>query len=262
MKCIHYITLGALCLAGGLQADEIDHYTAAEWKSPREGSFLYRHRAPAKVEPGTLYPLLVFLHGAGGRGSDNKGQLNDARGVQALEKNGVSSVHQSYIIAGQVPRGQKWVSVDWKTSHHRMPPVSDSMRMLFESLDAFIANPNTQIDPDRIYIMGLSMGGYGTWDAIQRRPEFFAAAVPICGGGDDTRAKSIAPLPIWAWHGDQDGAIPVSRSRDMIAALKKAGGTPKYTEVKGQGHGVWTNCWNSADLWTWLFAQKRATPKE
>ena len=103
--------------------------------------------------------------------------------------------------------------------------------------------------------MGLSMGGYGTWDAIQRRPDFFAAAVPICGGGDKSLGGKISKIPIWAWHGDKDTVIKPSRSRDMIQAVKEAGGSAKYSEIKGRGHNSWVDVWNSAELWDWLYSQ-------
>ena len=265
MKALQSLSILAICLSGNLvgtamtKANEIDLYTAAEWKSPTVGTFLYRHRAPAELKAGEKYPLLVFLHGAGGRGDTNRGQLFDAGGIKALENNGVATNYKSYIFAGQVPKGEQWVDVPWKTTQHEMPKISNSMRMLFESLDAFIADPKNQIDRDRVYVMGLSMGGYGTWDAIQRRPEFFAAAVPICGGGDTAQAKKLTSIPIWAWHGDRDKAIPVSRSRDMTAAIEKAGGKPKYNEIKGRGHSVWNDCWKSTELWDWLYEQKKTS---
>ena len=112
-------------------------------------------------------------------------------------------------------------------------------------------------DRSQRFIAGLSMGGYGTWDAIQRRPDLFAAAVPICGGGDKTLGKEIAKLPIWAWHGDKDNVIKASRSRDMIEAIKAAGGSPKYSEIKNRGHNSWVDVWNSNELWDWLYSQKR-----
>ena len=116
-----------------------------------------------------------------------------------------------------------------------MPKISGSMRMAFEAVDAYIQDPKNQVDSKRIYVMGLSMGGYGTWDAIQRRPNFFAAAVPICGGGDTSLASKLIDLPIWAWHGDGDKVIKPSRSRDMINAISKAGGSPKYSGNKRKG---------------------------
>jgi predicted peptidase len=113
------------------------------------------------------------------------------------------------------------------------------------------------VDPDRIYITGLSMGGYGTWDALQRKPDYFAAAIPICGGGDVNGAEKMKDVPIWAFHGDADGAVKVSRSRDMIEALKAAGGKPKYTEYPGGGHDSWTATYKNPEVMAWLFEQKR-----
>jgi len=232
-------------------------YIAATWKSPTQGTFLYRHSSPSKMEKGTKYPLLVFFHGAGGRGNDNKGQLADAGGIGAFDKAGLRSKRGSHVFAGQVPKGERWVDVHWSLLGHKMPKVSDSMRMAFEALDAYVADKKNQVDPNRIYVMGLSMGGYGTWDAIQRRPDFFAAAVPICGGGDKSFGEKLKGLPVWAWHGDKDRVIKPSRSRDMIEAIKKAGGKPKYSEIKGRGHNSWTDAWNSKEMWEWLYSQKR-----
>jgi len=232
-------------------------YASSTWKSSTEGRFLYRHSLPAKMEKGMKYPLLVFFHGAGGRGNDNKGQLVDAGGIGAFEKAGLRTKRNSHLFAGQVPKGERWVDVHWGLLGHKMPKISNSMRMAFEALDAYVADKKNQVDPNRIYAMGLSMGGYGTWDAIQRRPDFFAAAVPICGGGDKNFGKKLKSLPIWAWHGDKDRVIKPSRSRDMIDAIKKAGGNPKYSEIKGRGHNSWTDAWNSKEMWDWLYSQKR-----
>jgi len=236
---------------------EAEQYTAEVWKNSKGESLNYRHRAPDMVDPGKKYPLIVFYHGAGGRGDNNLGQIADAGAVHSFAKAGVFSKRGAYVIAGQVPKGKLWVDVSWSTLEHKMPKVSDSLRLMFEAVDAYVADRKNQIDPKRIYAMGLSMGGYGTWDAIQRRPKFFAAAVPICGGGDKSMGKALAPLPIWAWHGDKDNVIKPSRSTDMIAAIKAAGGSAKYSELPGVGHNAWSKCWASKELWDWLFAQKR-----
>ena len=251
--------LGAITLLCPLSraqdsAGWLEKYSAHEAKA---SGFKYRVRPPDKVEPGKSYPLVLLLHGAGGRGDDNRGQLVDAGGGAALDKMGVSGKYGAYVMAGQVPTNEQWVDVPWSDLDHQMPKISKSMRAMLKALDAFIADKNNQVDPQRIYVIGLSMGGYGTWDAIQRRPELFAAAVPICGGGDKRLAKKIAEIPVWAWHGDQDGVIKPSRSQDMVAALKAAGANPKYTEVKGRGHNVWTDAFNSAEMWQWLFAQRK-----
>jgi predicted peptidase len=110
---------------------------------------------------------------------------------------------------------------------------------------------------EEAYVTGLSMGGFGTWDVIQRHPERFAAAVPICGGGDPAHAGKIAQILIWAYHGDKDAVVNVERSRDMIAAIKDAGGTPRYTELPGVEHDSWTAAYTNPDLYTWMFAQTR-----
>jgi predicted peptidase len=138
---------------------------------------------------------------------------------------------------------------------HKMPEKPSSPAQLALDVIAEMQKEHP-IDGDRLYVMGLSMGGYGTWDLIQRYPDLFAAAVPICGGGDESSADRIK-APVWAFHGDQDQAVPVARSRNMIDALKKAGRQPKYTEYPGVGHDSWRNAFADKELLTWLFAQKR-----
>jgi len=254
--------------AGLLHAQEatewLGKYSKKEWKSRvGKNTLKYRTRPPDVMESGKLYPLVLLLHGAGGRGDDNSGQLVDAGGGAALEKMGISSKFGAYVIAGQVPAEKLWVDVPWTTLDHEMPKISESMKMMLEALDAFIDEATNQVDPRRIYVVGLSMGGYGTWDALQRRPTLFAGAVPICGGGDKRLAEKIANVPIWAWHGDQDNVVKSSRSRDMIAALEKAGGSPRYTEIKDRGHNVWADAFEFPEMWKWLFSQRssRSLPR-
>ena len=256
-KYIYLILLPIVLLNACSQKEEIDKYLSAVWNSPSGGSINYLYRSPDKLEKDKKYPMLFFLHGAGGRGLDNKGQLLDANSITAFKSHRLFSNYDSYVFAGQVPEGERWVNVDWSSSAHQMPVISNSLKNIFEALDLFINHDENQVDINRIYIMGLSMGGYGTWDAIQRRPDFFSAAVPICGGGDKSMAKFLTKIPIWSWHGDQDPVITVMRSRDMDNAIKKLGGSPKYTEVKGRGHDVWLDVWESDDLWKWLYSQSR-----
>ena len=108
-----------------------------------------------------------------------------------------------------------------------------------------------------LYVTGMSLGGYGTWDIIGRRPEAFAAAVPICGGGNISKAPLMVKTAVWAFHGDQDELVNVSESRRMIEAIKKAGGEPRYTEYKGVGHNSWERAFAEQDLLPWMFAQTR-----
>ena len=112
------------------------------------------------------------------------------------------------------------------------------------------------IDKQRVYVTGISLGGRGTWDIAQRMPDKFAAVAPICNGGYEKYAARLVGVPVWAWHGDADDVIPVERSRGMIAAIEKAGGKPKYTELKGVGHDSWTAAYTGPDnLLPWMFEQ-------
>ncbi len=238
----------------------VDSFEARTYESPKGGKLLYRQLSPAKVESGRQYPLVLLLHGAGGRGDDNVRQITDA-GVcpGLLNKVGFASRYKCYMIAPQVPRGKRWVEVNWSAKAHDMPAQpGEQMRMALELVDS--AMKKYPIDPNRVYVTGLSMGGYGTWDAIQRRPKFFAAAVPVCGGGDTAHAAKLTKIPLWVWHGDKDRAVPTSRSRDMVAAIRKAGGKPIYTEQPNCGHNVWVHAYGSRKTWDWLFAQRRGKP--
>lgn len=239
----------------------VDSFEAKTYESPKGGKLLYRQLAPAGIKAGRKYPLVLLLHGAGGRGSDNVRQVTDA-GVcpGLLNKVNFAKRYECYMIAPQVPRGKRWVEVSWSAKAHDMPKApGDQMRMTLEVVDAAVKK--YPIDPNRVYVTGLSMGGYGTWDVIQRRPKFFAAAVPVCGGGDSAQAAKLTKIPLWVWHGDKDRAVPTQRSRDMVAAIRKAGGKCIYTEVPGCGHNVWIHAYGSTQTWDWMFAQRLGKPE-
>jgi predicted peptidase len=205
----------------------------------------------------TKYPLVVFLHGAGERGSDNEAQL--LHGVAEFAKPESRKQYPCFLIAPQCPDGKKWVEVDWSAATHTQPEEpSESEALLLELIPAL--EEEYRIDPKRIYLTGLSMGGYGTWDLLARRPDLFAAGVPVCGGGDEKQAETLAKMPIWAFHGDKDTAVPVSRSRNMIAAIKKTGGKPHYTEYTGRGHDSWVPAYKDEAMMKWLFEQKKVSP--
>ena len=112
------------------------------------------------------------------------------------------------------------------------------------------------VDPERIYVMGLSMGGFGTWDLVMRHPDLFAAAVPICGGAHPAKAKDVK-AKVWTFHGGADTVVPVLGTQQMIDALKEAKKDPKYTEFPGVGHDSWKNAWKQEGLVEWLFEQKK-----
>ena len=142
------------------------------------------------------------------------------------------------VISPQCPKGEWW-----------------NPATLSKLLDEVSAN--YRVDPDQVYVTGLSMGGFGTWSLAMHSPQRFAAIVPICGGGDENRAKEIAHIPAWIFHGGKDNVIPPSRSEKMEAALKAAGGTPKLTIYPDASHDSWTEAYNTEALYDWLLAQKR-----
>ena len=196
------------------------------------------------------YPLVLWLHGGGMRGNDLKLLLSrgNEQGIGYLARADNQARYPSFIIAPQCP-----INRSWGDSHSEQPTAE--MTMVLEILDK--VRQDYRVDSHRLYVMGMSLGGYGTWDIITRRPNAFAAAVPICGGGNPSKASLIAKTPIWAFHGDQDQSVNVSESRRMIAALKKAGGQPRYTEYKGVGHDSWVPAFKEPDFLSWIFAQTR-----
>ena len=131
-------------------------------------------------------------------------------------------------------------------------PSRDSL--LHDALEA-LTDPG--IDGKRIYVSGVSLGGYGSWHMIGKYPEMFAAAIPVCGEGDPELAERIVDIPVWAFHGAKDKNVPVSGSRNMIDAMKKAGGNPQYTEFGHKAHNIWHEVTQTPGVLDWLFAQKR-----
>jgi predicted peptidase len=244
----------ALTLPTGAVAAEPE---AKEYKAPTGKTLKYRLLKPADPEPGKTYPLVLFLHGAGERGTDNTRQLVwfwDAKKPTVLSRPEVAAA-KAFVVIPQCPDGAQFVNVPWAKGSYQSPAVSETLQLTLDLVDSLIKE--LPVDPDRVSVVGMSMGGYGAFDAIQRRPDLFAAAVPICGAGDLSKAKSIAHIAVWAFHGEKDTAVPVAGSREMVAALKSAGATPRYTEYPGVGHNSWSPAFEEKEFWSWIFAQKR-----
>ena len=239
------------------QFDEQVHvYTGGEYKAE---AFRYRLLKPQPIEPGKKYPVIVFLHGAGERGTDNRLQLLYFPEMMAKPEN--RQKFPCFLIAPQCRPEKQWVDVPWSAPKSTLPErPSDQLLAAMGMLDDVLAK--YPVDRSRVYLTGLSMGGYGCWDAAARWPDRFSALAPICGGGDEATAARFARLPVFAVHGDADAAVPVARSRNMIAALKAAGGSPTYVELKGVGHNSWTPGYNDpGGLVPWMFKQVRETER-
>jgi len=184
------------------------------------------------------YPVILFLHGSGESGSDGKKQAAQGLG------NAIKKREKDFPCIVVFPQSQKRT---WKAD-------SDDSKRALEILE--LVQKEYKTDPKRVYLTGLSMGGYGTWALAAKYPDRWAAIVPICGGGDPADADKIKNIPCWCFHGDADKAVLVERSRDMIAALKKAGGEPKFTEYPGVPHNSWDKAYATPELWDWLLKQQ------
>lgn len=225
--------------------EKFEHVTA-------EGTLPYRLLKPESIEPGKKYPLVIFMHGAGERGTDNEINLRYISEPFLDEDN--RKKFPAFLLVPQCPPGGWWSShQNIKAQVVMQEQPSLTMALLISLLPEI--EQTYPIDLSRVYVSGLSMGGFGTWELIARFPDRFAAAVPICGGGDTTTAARIAHMPIWAFHGALDQVVLPRQSRNMIQALIQAGGTPGYTEYPEVGHDSWNYAFRDPYLLPWLFRQ-------
>ena len=197
----------------------------------RLGYLLY---LPRDYDKEKSWPLMLFLHGAGERGDD----------LELVKKHGPPKLIAAgkdfpfIVVSPQCPKGRWWEPME-----------------LVALLDEI--SGKYKVDPDRIYVTGLSMGGFGSWRLAAYAPERLAAIAPICGGGETYWTKEFAHLPVWAFHGAKDTGVPLERSQAMVDALKKSGGEPKFTIYPDAGHDSWTAAYDDPELYKWLLAQKR-----
>ena len=241
----------------------------------------YRFFKP-EVQNNSLLPLVIALHGAGERGNDNKKQM----GFHRLATVWVDSLnqleHPCFVIAPQCPEEQKWVDIDWGSEKYNFnsTPMSNELATVSNLIDSLIEQ--YPIDKNRIYLTGLSMGGFGSWYLLINNPNRFAAAIIFSGASDPEMACEIEDIPIWNFHGDIDTAVPVDGSRNMIKAISNCGkdvlliSDPNnksfwnsefkanrilssnhiYTEYKDKGHVIWAESYNNWHVREWMFSKK------
>jgi predicted peptidase len=224
---------------------------------------------PAHLDPQKKYPLVLLLHGGGERAQvsntsiQNRDVLLNQAYVKVWSSPKVQDHWPSFIVVPQVVYPQRWVNVPAQQGSYTLAARPTASLLMAKEIVDELQKQYTTIDPNRLYVTGLSMGGYGTWEAIERWPNYFAAAAPIAGAGDPSKASVLIHLPIWAFHGSADTTVPVSGSRDMINAIRAAGGNSRYTEFPGAGHGVWGYVYslgasNSVPgFFPWLFSQHK-----
>ena len=233
-----------------------------KWFVQGSDSLPYRILYPKHFDPEKKYPLVLFLHGSGSRGKDNEKQL--FWGTDLFLDSSNREKYPAIVVFPQCPNTSFWNTVMFTKLDDSLrfnfpankTPIKP-MQLLLALSDELYANKN--IDTNRIYVGGMSMGGFATYDILWRKPHFFAAAFPICGGGNPNQVSLYADqFPIWIFHGTIDPIVPVANSRLMYRTLKAAGANAKYTEYPGVYHDSWKKAFAEPDLLPWLFSQNKS----
>lgn len=239
---------------------QTDGYVTRTYHADNGATMTYYLYVPAGA-PGQHYPVVLLLHGGGevakttNTPAKNQQVLLSQQYVQVWTSSAVQTRWPSFVVVPQVVAPNRWVSVPAKQGSYALQSAPASSLAMAKAIVDQLLSTYSDSDPARIYVTGISMGGYGVWDAIERWPGYFTAAMPVAGAGDPARAATLVHLPIWDFHGSADTNVPVSGSRDMYAALRAAGGASCYTEYAGATHGIWMTVYGNMNLLGWLFAQ-------
>lgn len=215
----------------------------------------YRLYRSVKAESTTeAVPLVVFLHGAGERGNDNVEQLRHC--IRFFLEDSVTTQYPFLLLVPQCPMEQRWVNTDWTLPEHQMEEAPTAqMKAVFSLIDCL--NGCGVTDANRVYVCGISMGGFGVWDALQRRPETFAAAIAICGGGDPAYAEGMKDTPVYIFHGKKDKLVKPMRSEQMYKALRAVGNKKAvFVSYPEAGHLCWDKAFSTPGLFKWLFSNQ------
>ena len=221
----------------------------------------YRLLIPKKIKKKGKYPLHLFLHGIGERGNDNKQQLKYVGGLFINQRN--RNYYKSYGVFPHCSNDDSWSTrkiieskdgMSHKFYDNKKP--TRALGLVMKLMDS-LSNLNN-VNKNRIYISGLSNGGMGTFEMLYRKPNMFAAGVPICGGANPKTAKIFAKkTPVWIFHGAKDDVVHPLYSVSMVEAIIKAGGKPKFTLYDNVNHDSWINAFNEKDFFKWIYSQKK-----
>ncbi|MFB9294833.1 carboxylesterase family protein [Persicitalea jodogahamensis] len=246
-------------------AQDLSQYEKREFKTADGNTLPYRLLFPENYDKSKKYPLILFLHGAGERGTDNEKQLVHG-GKMFLEAQNREKF-PAIVIAPQCPPESYWASV--KVDRDKRPmtfefdyqrPSNWPLVAAYDLVKQVVGEES--VDKHRLYIMGLSMGGMGTFEQVYQHPKTFAAAAPICGGADvQAYDKRVRKTPFWVFHGDADSVVPVENSRRMVDKLKALKVPVQYTEYPGVNHNSWDNAFAEPQLLPWLFSHSRRKVK-
>ena len=248
------VLLAGIALPG--MAEDLVLGMAGETFTAADGTLLpYRIYAPAGQAPEGGYAVYIHLHGVGECGSDNVLQTSTA--MDLVKKIIANKGQEAIVLVPQCAVGSQWVNVPFSQGVYstNQVPMSSSLQAVMELLEQ--VKTRYSVDTNRLYLGGLSMGGYGVWDLLARYPGTFAAAIPVCGGADPTKAENMKDVAIRTYHSADDPTVPVSGTRAMVEALEKAGGNITYKEFTNMGHNAWNRAFTVADQLSWLFSQSR-----
>ena len=249
---IHFTCIGILCLASIFPITaQSNLFTYHTFKNEAGDSLQYR-RLVSDYGEDLAHPLVIFLHGVGERGADNEAQLQ--WGVKNFAADRILKTYKPVVIVPQCPADDYWSNLDFEGVAFKPTPTR-TMALLEELIRETIAT--LSIDPNRVYITGLSMGGYGTFDALSRYPDLFAAAMPVCGAGDPKMAEKFAHIPTWIFHGVQDNTVVPQHATDMYQALIAAGAYPGMTIYPDTGHFSWIAAYSDPSTLDWLFSKSK-----
>lgn len=254
-QSLSFASLAAVLLLSTAANAQVSRFSSGRYTDGSGDTLHYRILYP-DYDTSRSYPLVVFLHGSGERGDDNNAQLK--WGVLNFATDRMMAEHPAIILAPQCPARETWAhftGFGGAGALHLAPAPTTPMRLVIGLVRQLVDKGTA--DSTRLYITGLSMGGLGTYDAIERYPHLFAAAIPVAGGGDPSRAAPIAQLPLWDFHGAEDPAVDPRYSREMISALLAAGGHPGYTVYPGVGHFSWLAAYSDPVVLAWLFRQHK-----
>ena len=243
------LTVGLL-MTSPLRADDFDH---RELELDGE-TVRYRLLPPTEVVDGERYPLVLFLHGLGERGSDNERHLRHF--PERMVTTGYRDRYRAFVLAPQCPGDDLWIGGDFRSRRLDPPsaPPTNAMSRAIAALQETVREE--PIDPRRIYLTGLSLGGFGSWDLGIRRPEWFAGVLPVCGGGDPAFVHRLVDTPLWTWHGKDDRTVPARYTEALVERLRELGGSPKFELLDGVGHHSWNQAYGDEAGLDWLFEQQ------
>jgi predicted peptidase len=231
-------------LANGARCGFETDSSLEPWKAESFKGLPYRLLLPANYNPSKKYPLVVYLHGSGESGNDNRLQLKN--GVELFATQAYRERYESIVLVPQNPPHDSWGGLFYGGE-------TETQRKVIALVDQI--SRNFSVDLNRRYLTGVSMGAIGGWDIVARHPKLFAAFLPVAGAMDVSTASRLTTLPIWAFHGDADDLVYPNEVREMYSILQSRGGRMSYTEYPGIGHDSWTQTFRDTQVLDWLFRQ-------